>query len=135
MGVQNVSLSYSALSKRVKFPNPGLLNGIFPSSRIFLLNTGGYAISKDDSALTEEDIYELANRYMAFVSDNLAYIDLLNSITRRVAPSLSRSGTTRRPCRPPRPGSVPVSWWTRSRRNRQPARPDGLVRGGRLHSL
>lgn len=37
----------------------------------------GYAISKDDSALTEEDVYELANRYMAFVSDNLAYIDLL----------------------------------------------------------
>ena len=37
----------------------------------------GYAISTDDPALTEEDVYELANRDMAFVSGNLAYIDLL----------------------------------------------------------
>jgi hypothetical protein len=31
----------------------------------------------DDSALTKEDVYELANRYVAFVSGNLACIDLL----------------------------------------------------------
>ena len=28
-----------------------------------LLDAGGYAISKDDSALTEENVYDLANRY------------------------------------------------------------------------
>jgi hypothetical protein len=39
------------------------LKGIFPVEQNILL--------------TEEDIYELANRYVAFVSDNLAYIDLL----------------------------------------------------------
>ena len=37
-----------------------------------MLDAGGYAISKDDSALTEEDVYELVNRYAAFVSDNLS---------------------------------------------------------------
>jgi len=31
----------------------------------------------DDPALTKEDVYELANRYAAFVSGNLACIDLL----------------------------------------------------------
>jgi hypothetical protein len=49
----------------------------FPVEQNILLDAGGYAVSKDDSALTEEDVYELANRYMAFVSDNLTYIDPL----------------------------------------------------------
>jgi hypothetical protein len=58
-------------------PKPWTLEWHFPVEQNILLDAGGYAISKDDSALTEEDVYELANRYMAFVSDNLAYIDLL----------------------------------------------------------
>ena len=58
-------------------PKPWTLEGHLPVEQNILLDAGGYAISKDDSALTEEDVYELANRYVAFVSDNLAYIDLL----------------------------------------------------------
>jgi hypothetical protein len=70
----------------------------FPVEQNILLDAGGYATSKDDSALTEEDTYELANRYMPFVSDNLAYIDLLNSLTRRAASHRQRAVPGHRRC-------------------------------------
>jgi hypothetical protein len=69
---------------------PWTLEGHFPVEQNILLDAGGYAISKHDSALTEEDVYELANRDMAFVPDNLAYIDLLTEFAHTTGTELER---------------------------------------------
>jgi hypothetical protein len=67
----------------------------FPVEQNIPLDARGYAISKDDSALTEEDVYDLANRYRPFVSDNLAYIDLLTEFAHTTSSTVALAGRGR----------------------------------------
>jgi hypothetical protein len=45
-------------------PRPWTLEGHFPADQNIPLDAGGHAIAMDHPALTEEDVYELANRYV-----------------------------------------------------------------------
>lgn len=77
-GVEDVSLSYMGLRRKVKFARPWLISEKFPDWQNVMLDSGGFTINKDDNELSLDELADIASQYMHFVSQN---IDRLHSVT------------------------------------------------------
>jgi hypothetical protein len=75
--ISNVSMSFVKLCDRVKFARPWTIADHFPDSQHVLLDAGGYSYNKEDSGVTEDQAMEMANKYMAFVADNIDAVELV----------------------------------------------------------
>ncbi len=81
-GVQNVSMSYMGLRRRVKFAKPWLIADKFPSYMNIFLDSGVYTLNNakppvDDTAHKVE-IEEIWDHYQDFVNANLDRVDLVS---------------------------------------------------------
>ena len=78
-GVKTVALSYVGLSRRVKFARPWAIEDHFPQDMQVFLDSGAYSINrKGEDAYTEEQIFDMAQKYMAFVTENIDRVSLVS---------------------------------------------------------
>jgi hypothetical protein len=76
-GVQNVSMSYMGLRRRVKFSRPWLIKDKFPSYVSVFLDSGAYTINADEE-IEKSEIEEINEHYQDFVNANLDRVDMVS---------------------------------------------------------
>jgi hypothetical protein len=82
--INDVSLSFVKLCDRVKFARPWTIADHFSAETNVLLDAGGYSYNKADAEVTEEDAMDMANRYMAFVAENIDDVELVTEFDANV---------------------------------------------------
>ena len=77
-GIENVSLSFMGLKRRVKQPLNWRISEKFDGSQNIFLDSGAYTVNKDDAKFTDDELYDIAAEYMAFVSENLDHVEMVS---------------------------------------------------------
>lgn len=69
-GIKDVYLSYTGLSRRVKFARPWLIEDKFPDDMNVMLDAGAYTYNKEGSEIDLDELARIASGYEAFVALN-----------------------------------------------------------------
>lgn len=71
-GIENVSMSYMGLRRRIKFVKPWIIHEQFDlTTQNIMVDSGCHTLNREGVSVTPEEIQDIANHYDTFITENL----------------------------------------------------------------
>lgn len=86
-GIENVSLSFMGLKRRVRHPLNWHINEKFDGTQNIFLDSGAYTVNKvflnpekykPEDRYTDDQLYDIASEYMAFIAGNIDDVEIVS---------------------------------------------------------
>jgi hypothetical protein len=75
--VPTVAMSFIGLRRRVQRTENWLLSTHFTPETHILLDSGAYTVNRSEEEREDEDLFEIANKYVAFMLNNIERVDIV----------------------------------------------------------